>query len=189
MHARAQASNRMTNANRASRGPRVRGKGKNKENKRKSKGKSKGAKGAKGSHNGKTSKTGLSGLENLKSETSSESQESGHVCTTDNSWLHDGLSPDEWNDGWSYDEWDDDWSSDGWHEAWEQTYDNSASSFSLGSLDLGAMSGPKRFEWVQMNQVHRSCSEHIPIERWSDGAGDGRFYRTASGEWIPDGEA
>ena len=36
---------------------------------------------------------------------------------------------------------------------------------------------------------HRSCSEHIPIEPWSEGARDGRFYRTASGDWIPDGRA
>ena len=34
---------------------------------------------------------------------------------------------------------------------------------------------------------HRSCSEHITIERWSRGAGDGIFYRTASGGRIPDG--
>ena len=33
----------------------------------------------------------------------------------------------------------------------------------------------------------RSCSEHIPI--CPEGAGDARFYRTASGEWIPDGGA
>ena len=33
---------------------------------------------------------------------------------------------DEWNDGWS---------SVGWHEDWEQTYDTSASSFSLGGLE------------------------------------------------------
>ena len=30
---------------------------------------------------------------------------------------------------------------------------------------------------------HRSCSEHISTELWS------RSYRTASGEWIPDGGA
>ena len=37
------------------------------------------------------------------------------------------------------------------------------------------MSSPKRFEWVKMNLVG------------PDGAGDGRFYRTASGESTPDG--
>ena len=36
---------------------------------------------------------------------------------------------------------------------------------------------------------HRTCSEHIPVELSSEGAGDGRFYRTASGAWIPDGGA
>ena len=76
------------------------GKGKGKENNRKSKGKTKGTKGAKGSHKGKTSKTGLSGLENSKSEMSSETQESAHTCPTDDSCIHGGWSPDEWNDGW-----------------------------------------------------------------------------------------
>ena len=88
------------------------GKGKSKEKKGKSKGKLKGTKSAKGSHKGKTSKTCLSNLENSKSETSSETQESGHVCTNDNSWFHDGWRRDEWNDGWSYDV---DWCSVGWH--------------------------------------------------------------------------
>ena len=36
---------------------------------------------------------------------------------------------------------------------------------------------------------HRSCSEHVPLNFGPEGAGDGRFYRTASGEWIPDGGA
>ena len=49
------------------------------------------------------------------------------------------------------DEWNEDWSSVGWHEGWEQTYDTFASSFSLGGLDIGATSSPKRFEWVKMN--------------------------------------
>ena len=125
----------------------------------------------------KTSKTGLSGLENSKLETSSETQESAQTCPTDNSWIHDGRSLEEWNDGWSLDEWNDDWSSVGWHEGWEQTYDTSASSFSLGGLDLGATSSATRFEWVKMN---------LDTGAAPDGAGDGRFYRTASGEWIPD---
>ena len=29
----------------------------------------------------------------------------------------------------------------------------------------------------------------FPLNFGPDGAGDGRFYRTASGEWIPDGGA
>ena len=126
MHARAQASNRLARANRASHGPRVRAK-ESKQNKWKSKGKSKGTKGAiqgaKGSHKGKTSKIGLSGLEHWKSETSSETQESAQPCTTDNSWFHDG---------WSYDEWNDDWSLVGWHEGWEQTHDIPQAHFHLG---------------------------------------------------------
>ena len=73
---------------------------------------------------------------------SSETQESAQTCPTDNSWIHDG---------WSFDEWNDDWSSVGWHEGWEQMYDTSASSLSLGGLDVSATSIPKRFESVQMN--------------------------------------
>ena len=69
----------------------------------------------------------------------------------------------------------------------DTTYDNSASSFSLGSLDLGAMSSPKRFEWVKMNLDTRAAVATLPLNFAPDGAGDGRFYRTASGEWIPDG--
>ena len=34
---------------------------------------------------------------------------------------------------------------------------------------------------------HRSCSQCISVELLS--IGDGRFYQTASGEWIPDGGA
>ena len=120
------------------------GKGNSEQNKGKSKGKSKGTKGANGSHKGKTSKIGLSGLENSKSEMSSETRESAQTCLPDTSWNY-GWNCDEWNDGWSFDEWNDDWSSVGWHEGCEQTYDTSASSSSLGGLDLGATSGPKRF--------------------------------------------
>ena len=192
MHARAQASNRLARANRASHGPRVRAK--ERVNNGKFKGKSKGTKGTKGaiqgaegSHMGKTSTTGLSGLENSKSEPSSETRESAQTWPTDNSsWIHDGWNGDEWNDGRSFDEWNDDWSSVGWHEGWEQTYDTTASSFSLGSLDLGAKSSPKRFEWVKMNLYTRAAVNTFPSYFGPDGAGDGRFYRTASGEWIPD---
>ena len=163
------------------------GKGKSKENK----GKSKGTKGTKSSHKSKTSKTGISGLEYSKSETSSETQESeqmGHVCTTDTSW-NDGWNCDERNDGWSLDEWNRDWSSFGWHEGWEQTYDTSASSFSLGGLDVSATSRPKRFEWVKMILDTRAAVNSFSLNFGPEGAGDGRFYRTASGEWIPDSGA
>ena len=185
MHARAQATNRLAKANRASRGPRV-GKGKSKENNGKSKGKSNGTKGTKGSHKGKTSKTGLSGLENSKSEASSETQKSAQTCPTDTSW-NDGWNSDEWNVGWSLDEWNDDWSSVGWYEGWEQTYDTSASSFLLGSLDVSATSSPKRFEQVKMNLDTGAAVNTFPLNFGPEGAGDGRFHRTASVEWIPDG--
>ena len=161
-------------------------KGKNKENKGKSKGKSKGTKGAKGSHKGKTSKTGLSGLGNLTSEASSDTQESAQTCPTDLSW-NEGWNCDEWNDCWSFDEWNDDWSSVGWHEGWEQTYDTSASSFSLGGLDVSATSSPKRFQWAKMNLDTGAAVSTFPLNFGPERAVDGRFYRTASGEWIPDG--
>ena len=36
---------------------------------------------------------------------------------------------------------------------------------------------------------HRSCSNTLPLNFGPEGAGDGRFDRIASGEWIPDGGA
>ena len=133
-------------------------KGKSKENKGKSKGKSKGTKsanqGAKGLHKGKASKAGAP------------------TYTTVISW-NDGWNGDEWNDGWSRDEWNGDWSSVGWHEGCEQPYDNSTSSFSLGGLDLGAMSSPKRFEWVKMNLDTGAAVNTFPLNFGPDGAGDG----------------
>ena len=173
MHARTQASNRLAKANRASHGPGVRVK----RTRGKSQGKSKGTKGAKGSHKRKTSKTGLSGLENSKSEASSDTQESAKTCPTDTSWK-DGWNCDEWNDGWSFYEWNDDWSSVGWYEGWEQMYDTCASSLSLESS-----------EWVKMNLDTGAAVNTFPLNFGPEGAGDGRFYRTASGEWIPDGGA
>ena len=64
----------------------------------------------------------------------------------------------------------------------EQTYDNSARSFSLGSLDLGAVSRPKWSEWVKMNLDTGAAVNTFTLHIGPDGAGDGRFYRTASGE-------
>ena len=73
------------------------------------------------------------------------------------------------------------------HIGWEQTYDTSASSFPLGSLDFGAMSSPKRFEWAKMDLDTGAAVNTFPLNFGPEGAGDGRFYRTAGGEWIPDG--
>ena len=81
----------------------------------------------------------------------------------------------------------DDWSSVGWHEGWEQTYDTSESVFSLGGLDV--TSSPKRFEWVKMNLETGAAVNTFSLNFGPEGAGNGRFYRTASGEWIPDGGA
>ena len=119
---------------------------------------------------------------------SSDIQESAQSCTTDTSW-NDGWNCDEWNDGWSFDGWNDDWSSFGWHEGWEQTYDTSASSLSLGGLDVNANSSPKRFEWEKMNVDRGAAVNTFPLNFGPEGAGDGMFHRTASGEWIPDGGA
>ena len=76
-----------------------------------------------------------------------------------------------------------------WHEGWEQTNDTSASSFSLGGLDVSATSSPMRFEWVKMNLDTGAAVNTFPLNFGPEGAGDGRFYRTASGERIPDGGA
>ena len=61
--------------------------------------------------------------------------------------------------------------------------------FSLGSFDLGAMSSPKRFEWVKMNVDTGAAVNTLPLNFGPNGSGDGRFYRTASNECIPDGGA
>ena len=56
-------------------------------------------------------------------------------------------------------------------------------------LDLGAISSPRRFELVKMNFDTGAAVNTFPFNFGPDGAGDGRFDRTASGEWIPDGGA
>ena len=155
MHAKAQASNRMEKANRASHGPRVsphnqakvrkRNTRENpKENPKEPKVRTKVPKAyTKATHRKRVSQV----LNNSKTDASSNIQESAPTYTTDISW-NDGWNGDEWNCDWSFDEWNDDWSSVGWHEGWEHTYDTSASSLSLGGLDVSATSCPKRFDWV-----------------------------------------
>ena len=103
----------------------------------------------------------------------------------DTSW-NDGWNCGEWNDGWSSDEGNDDWGSVGRHEGWEQTYDTSARSLSLGSFDPGATICPKVFEWIKMNLDTGAAANTFPLNFGPDGAGGGRFYRTASGECIFD---
>ena len=51
------------------------------------------------------------------------------------------------------------------------------------------MSSQKRFEWVKMNLDTGAAVNAFPLNFGPDGAGDGRFHRTASGGWIPDGGA
>ena len=51
-----------------------------------------------------------------------------------------------------------------------KTYDSSASTFSLGGLDVGATSSPKRFEWVNMNLDTGASVNTFPIEFWSRGS-------------------
>ena len=46
---------------------------------------------------------------------------------------------------------------------------------------------PKRFEWVKMNLDTGAAVNTFPLNFGQEGAGDGRFYRTASSDWIPDG--
>ena len=65
-------------------------------------------------------------------------------------------------------------------------YDNFALSLSPGSFDLGAMSRPQRSEWVRMNLDTGAAVHTVPLNFGSGGAGDGRYYQTASGEGIPD---
>ena len=70
-----------------------------------------------------------------------------------------------------------------------KTNDHSASSLSLGCFDLGATSSPKRFGWVKMNLDTRAAVRRCPLNCGPDGARDGSFHRTASGECILEGGA
>ena len=45
---------------------------------------------------------------------------------------------------------------------------------------------PKRFEWAKMDLDTGAAANTYPLNFGPDGAGDGRFYRTARGGWIPD---
>ena len=74
-------------------------------------------------------------------------------------------------------------------KVWEQMCDTSASSVSLGRLDVSATSCPKRFEWVKMNLDTGAAVNTFPLNFGAEGTGDGRSHRTAIGEWIPDGGA
>ena len=83
---------------------------------------------------------------------------------------NDGWSFAEWNEDWSFDEWNDGWNSVRWHEGSEQTYDTSASSISLGGVDVSATSSPKLFEWVKMNLDTGAAVNAFPGEFWSRGS-------------------
>ena len=72
----------------------------------------------------------------------------------------------EWNDGWSV----------GSDEDCEQTYDASVSSFSLGSLNLGAKCVPKRFERVKMKLDTGATVITLSLNFAPEGAGDGIHY-------------
>ena len=116
-------------------------------------------------------------LNTRNQRTSSETQESAFTYHVANSYT-DNFSFDC---GWSCVVWNDDWSSVGWHEGWEQTYENSASSLSLGSSDLGAVNSPTRLGRVNMNLDTGAAVNTIPLNVGTDGAGNGRFLHTASG--------
>ena len=44
-------------------------------------------------------------------------------------------------------------------------------------------------KWAEMNLDTGAAVNTFPLNFAPDGAGDGRFFRTASGEWILDGRA
>ena len=165
MHAKAQASNRMAKATIVSHGPRV-----SPHSQAKARVK-------------KTSEIQRKIQRNQEFEPRCQRQKlrNRDMCVPLTLTWNDGWN---WNGGWSFDEWNDDWSSVGWHEGWGQTYDTSASSFSLGGLDVSATSSPKRFKWVKMSLDTGAAVNTFPLNFSSEGAGDGRFYRTACGEWI-----
>ena len=59
--------------------------------------------------------------------------------------------------------------------------------FRLPGLDDSATSSPKQFQWVKMNLDTGAAMNTFLLNFGTEVSGDGRFYRTASGEWIPDG--
>ena len=187
MQARTLASNRLARANRASHGPRVRAKVRVKRTRENAKESPKDPKVPKARTRAKHRKL-VSQV--LKTRNQRQARKLGnlhrHVPLTLPGTMV-GIVANGMMAG--VDAWNDDWSSVGWHEGWEQTNDTSASSFSRGGLDLGATSSPKRFEWVKMNLDTGAALNTFPLNFGPEGAGDGRFYRTASGEWIPDGGA
>ena len=187
MHARAQASNRLAHANKASHGPRVRAEVRTKNTREKPKDPKMRAKVPK-AFSRATHRKLVSQVLKTRNQRQAPKQESAQTCTTDTHW-NEGWIGEEWNDGWTFDVWNHDWSSVGWHEGWEQTHDTSESSYSLGGLDVRATSSPKQSEWVKMNLDTRAAVNTFPLNFGPDGSGDGRFYRTASGEWVPDGGA
>ena len=59
----------------------------------------------------------------------------------------------------------------------------------LEVLDLGGTSSLKWSEWVKMNLDTGAAANTFTLNFGPEGAGDARFYRTASGEWILDSGA
>ena len=157
MHEKAQATNRMTMVNRASHGPRVSPHSQAQARVKKT-----------GISKGKFKKEPKVRTEVPKAHTRANIKaglSSLENSKSEASSLNDGWNGDEWNDGW------------------EQTYDTSASSFSLGGLDVSATNSPKRLEWVKMNLDTGVAVNPFPLNFGPERA----FYRTASGEWILDG--
>ena len=89
-----------------------------------------------------------------------------------NRWNWDRLiTTHEEDDGWSFDGWNDEGNGVEWREDCEQTYDTSASSFSL-----------ERSEWEKMNLDTREALNSLNFG--PEGIGGESFH-----DWIPDGEA
>ena len=51
-------------------------------------------------------------------------------------------------------------------------------------LEVLILVPPKRLEWVKMNLDSGAAVNTFTWNFSPEGAGDGRFYRTASGEWM-----
>ena len=188
MHARAQVSNRLAKANRASHGPRVRAKARTKRTRENPEENPMEPKVPKVRTRAKHRKLVSQVLKTRKQRRARTLRNRDMSVPLALPGTMVGMVTNGTMAG-VFDEWNDDWSSVGWHEGWEQTYDTSASPFSLGSLDVSATIGPKRFEWVNTNLDTGAAVNTFPLNFGPQGAGDGSFYRTASGEWILDGGA
>ena len=135
-------------------------KGKSKVSHRKNRGTSKGSKGAKGSYKRKTSKTGLSGLEKTRHQRQVQKLRNLHrrIPLT----IHTRTIPGVMMAGVTMDGMLTGARLDGM-KVGNKPVTIPQTHFSLESFDLGAISSPKRFEWVKLNVDTGAAAKTFPL--------------------------